>query len=551
MHRDPRRPTRPSRRRTLTGVGLATLLAAGAVLATAPASVLAATTLNVPADFPTIQSAIAAAADGDTVLVGPGTYNERIDFLRKNITVRSSAGRATTIIDGGGLGVVVTMDADPGESPTLRGFTVGNGGGGSSGSDGGIDTSGGPALIEDNLITGNLYCGEGGGITAAFSAATIRNNTISGNRQSACSGGSGGGGVSIRGAGTVQLLGNVIENNQHGSWAGAISLFASGSAVIERNVIRSNSAGTSGGAIEIVNNSPARIRNNLFVNNSAQRGGAITVSPPSGSVGADIANNTFAGNTAASGSAIRTEGFARSVAIYNNLIVGAGPGGVIECDSTYSSNTPQISYNDVVATSGTRFAGVCAGLASNLDAAPTFVNQAAGDYHLAAGSAGIDAGTGIAAGAPADDIDGDVRPTDGDADGVAKVDIGFDETPALPPLPIAVAIDILPGISPNVIKLSGKGLTVTVGLLSTPTFDARTATTSSLCFGDEGAPAQRDCTLAKPAVVKDLDRDGDLDLSLVFDTAQTGIDAGDTQACLTGRVTSGRTITGCDAIVTR
>jgi hypothetical protein len=51
--------------------------------------------------------------------------------------------------------------------------------------------------------------------------------------------------------------------------------------------------------------------------------------------------------------------------------------------------------------------------------------------------------------------------------------------------------------------------------------------------------------------VKDLDRDGDLDLSLVFDTAQTGIDAGDTSACLTGRTTAGRSFQGCDAIVTR
>lgn len=550
MHRDPRRQTRPSRRRTVSGVGLAALLAASAALATAPVTVLAATSLNVPADFPTIQAAIAAATDGDTVLVGPGTYNEQIDFVRKNITVRSSAGRATTIIDGGGLGVVVKMDADPGETPTLRGFTVRNGGGSSS-SDGGIDTSGGPALIEDNLITGNLACGEGAGITAAFSAATIRNNTISGNRQSGCSGGVGGGGVSIRGAGTVQLLGNVIENNQHGSWAGAVSLFAAGAARIERNVIRNNTAGSSGGAIEIVNDSPVTIRNNLFVNNSAPRGGAITVSPPSGSQGADIANNTFVGNTASTGSAILTEGFAGSVAIYNNMVVGAGPGGVIACDGTYSTSTPQISYNDVVATSGTRFSGICAGLASNLDAAPTFVNQAAGDYHLAAGSAGIDAGIGIAGGAPADDIDSDVRPTDGDGDGVAKVDIGFDETPTLPPPPIAVTIDIAPGTSPNVIKLSGKGLTVTVGLLSTSTFDARTATTSSLCFGDDGAPAQRDCTLAKPAVIKDLDRDGDLDLSLVFDTAQTGIDAGDTQACLTGQTASGRAFAGCDTIVTR
>ena len=51
--------------------------------------------------------------------------------------------------------------------------------------------------------------------------------------------------------------------------------------------------------------------------------------------------------------------------------------------------------------------------------------------------------------------------------------------------------------------------------------------------------------------VNGFDRDGDLDLSLVFDTAQSGIDAGDTQACLTGRLTSARQFSGCDAIVMR
>ena len=56
--------------------------------------------LKVPADYPTVQGAINAAADGDTVLVSPGTYKENNDFVGRNITVKSQSGPEVTILDG-------------------------------------------------------------------------------------------------------------------------------------------------------------------------------------------------------------------------------------------------------------------------------------------------------------------------------------------------------------------------------------------------------------------------------------------------------------------
>src|SRR5260221_14474004 len=47
------------------------------------------TFIRVPQDQPGIHAAIASAQNGDTVLVSPGTYHERIDFLGKDIPVSS------------------------------------------------------------------------------------------------------------------------------------------------------------------------------------------------------------------------------------------------------------------------------------------------------------------------------------------------------------------------------------------------------------------------------------------------------------------------------
>ncbi|MBD3369493.1 hypothetical protein GF402_03930 [Candidatus Fermentibacteria bacterium] len=62
------------------------------------ASICLAATLHVPGDYPTIQEAIAAVEDGDTVLVGPGSYGGPISFRGKNIVVRSEYGPGPTDI---------------------------------------------------------------------------------------------------------------------------------------------------------------------------------------------------------------------------------------------------------------------------------------------------------------------------------------------------------------------------------------------------------------------------------------------------------------------
>jgi hypothetical protein len=87
--------------------------------------------LHVPAQFPTIQSAIDGAVDGDTVAVSPGIYPEGIDFRAKRIQITSSAGPLLTVIELGTVAGACVL-AQSGEQVgtaisglTIRGGTVG------------------------------------------------------------------------------------------------------------------------------------------------------------------------------------------------------------------------------------------------------------------------------------------------------------------------------------------------------------------------------------------------------------------------------------------
>lgn len=121
----------------------------------------------------------------------------------------------------------------------------------------------------------------------------------------------------------------------------------------------------------------------------------------------------------------------------------------------------------------------------------------------------------------------------------------------IPPPARTVVIDIKPGSYPNSINLSNGGV-IPVAILTTDQFDATTVDPSTVCFGDAEEPAQRDCTEAhSTGHVEDVDYDGDLDLVLHYETLETGIDPGDTVACLTGWTYGGVPINGCDSVRTR
>ena len=52
---------------------------------------LSANTINIPADYSTIQEGINASVDGDTVLIAQGTYYENLTIFEKEIVLASHA----------------------------------------------------------------------------------------------------------------------------------------------------------------------------------------------------------------------------------------------------------------------------------------------------------------------------------------------------------------------------------------------------------------------------------------------------------------------------
>ena len=417
--------------------GIRRTIAAGAALLAAATSLAsasgahAATTITVPAMEPTIQAAINAASNGDTVLVSPGTYTENIDFHGKAITVEGSSPTAPSIIDGGGVGPVANFSSGETTASVLRGFTLRHGVTTSANAymGGGVRISLASPSIISNVITGNTGC-SGIGVSIASGAPLVQGNTISNNIQTGCSGGVGAG-MFVRDASSAEIVGNTITGNTADS-GGGIELFSAGTATVQDNLIENNTGTTEGGGLDIVNQSDVNLVQNIVASNTSTGGAGMYVTVPSGTRGPWLTNDTIAANN---GIGLFVSGFDSNMVVANTLLVAPAGDVAAQCDTSYNAGAPAFVTTDAYNGGGAATQGPCftaAGSTGDISVDPQFRNASSGDYHLTSASPAVNAGTNSAANLPSADFDGNPRVVGGTVDlGVYEV-----QPPATTPGPV-------------------------------------------------------------------------------------------------------------------
>ena len=420
------------------------------------AAVSAQTTYVVPGTHPTIQAAIAAATNGDTVQVMPGIYAESLDVQGKDIAIRGLGGAANTVIDGAqALGPTVLFSAGSTRAAIFEGFTV-TGGNNTSGT--GRNTVGGGIRVENAsptiracFVRANVSSTYGGGIGVTGSPAgpLIESCTIEANQVSGASYASGAG-IAISSATPGQtgteIRRCIISDNDAASRGGGIYLAYSPGCVIDgcriaRNATLTASGSLSGGAgIFLALNSTAVVSNCRVWNNvSGTNGGGVKWFNVSGGA---FVNNTIVNNTGGGAAGFANSGgFGLNVYCdFINCILwqNGGAGEFTFAGTDQSGASPYTNVNHSVVTGG--YTGT-----ANINLAPQLLNADTGNHHLAATSPCVDAGSVAFLTLPPTDMDGGAR-TLGNAP-----DIGADEFDASAPL-LTASVATLSAANPGPIS---------------------------------------------------------------------------------------------------
>jgi uncharacterized repeat protein (TIGR01451 family) len=236
-------------------------------------------------DYTTITDAISAAASGDVIAIGPGTYTQSTNItIDKSLTLQG-AGAASTIINGTASAHVIGITNSP--VVTITGVTIQNG---KSEAGGGILVTSGTLTLNDCIIQNNegttLFLA-GGGMRISSSASVTMNNCIVRNNLANDLGGG------ITNCGSLTINHSTLTNNRTNNFGGGAIMLCSATPMVINNSTISGNTGQWGGGVRADNGTRVVLNNTTVTGNTASNeGGAFR----GGTV--EATNSIIAGNNA-------------------------------------------------------------------------------------------------------------------------------------------------------------------------------------------------------------------------------------------------------------
>lgn len=324
-----------------------------------------------------------------------------------------------TVIDGQGIGRCITADGSGWQEglTVIDGFTLRNGNARYH-YGGGLYASSCRPIITNCIFSSNTALCGGGICSASQTLTTIENCVFAGNSAPAQKGG-----AAFFINAYVWMSGCRIEGNSAAFGAGVsaqASVLTADTTTIQDNVsggsgggLRSERSDVTLGRCRLIGNTAAKgagiylqrsrplITSCVFTDNLATGvaglGGAVYSAGDE--TDAVYAYNTLVGNSASTGGGMYLEG---SCALVANNILAFNQGGI-----SSSGGIPVLSHNNAY-SNGVNYSGIGPG-AGDISADPQFVDRDQHDYHLAAGSPCIDAGSSSVPQIPDRDMDGQYR----------------------------------------------------------------------------------------------------------------------------------------------
>jgi hypothetical protein len=280
-------------------------------------------TINVPGDYATIQAALDAANDGDTVQLarqkfsGPG--NRDLDFLGKAVTLRGDPTDPSGHV----------LDIDGSSGAVYRGIWFHSG----EGSD---------TVVEGIRIDSGYSTDTGGGIKCEGSSPTLHRVEIK-----YCYAAVDGGGIACHDYSSPVVDGCEISSNESGDDGGGLYAHNFSSPDIDNTVFKNNDcSGRGGGALFVVNSFPT-VDSCSFFGNTANEGGGIAFTYAYGPVTDcliyDNAVSSAGGGVQCYGNAQCT--FTRCTIVLNDAPVGSGAGVWCRNNSSPTFENSIIAFN--------------------------------------------------------------------------------------------------------------------------------------------------------------------------------------------------------------